>query len=157
MPRSRSTITTPAKGGFKPKQLVSALPPKFSGSNLSAEIVITADGRFLYVSNRLHNTVAIFAVADDGQLRMISETWVHADYPRCLTIDPSGEFLYSCNQKGDSITSFRINRGIRRPAIHRPLRTGGKSRGHGHAETFLSCGGPRSRCTSPRAEIYTRR
>ena len=100
----------PAKGGFKPKQLVSALPPKFSGSNLSSEIVISADGRFLYVSNRLHNAVAIFAVANDGLLRMTSEVWAHADYPRCLTIDPGGEFLYSCNQKGDSITSFRINR-----------------------------------------------
>ena len=98
-----------AKGGLKLKQLVSALPPKFSGSNLSAEIVIAAGGRFLYVSNRLHNAIAVFAVADDGQLRMISETWVHSDYPRCLAIDPSGEFLYSCNQRGDSITSFRIN------------------------------------------------
>ena len=98
-----------SKGAFKPRQLVSVLPPKFAGSNLSAEIVIAADGRFLYVSNRLHDTIAIFAVANDGQLRMISEAWVHADYPRCLSIDPSGEFLYSCNQKGDSITSFRIN------------------------------------------------
>jgi 6-phosphogluconolactonase len=99
-----------AKGAFKPKQLVSALPPKFGGSNLSAEILVAADGRFLYVSNRLHNTIAVFAVANDGQLRMISEAWVHADYPRSVTIDPSGEFLYSCNQKGDSITSFRINK-----------------------------------------------
>jgi 6-phosphogluconolactonase len=98
-----------AKGGFKSKQLVSALPPKFSGSNLSSEILIAANGQFLYVSNRLHNAVAIFAVANDGQLRMISEVWSHADYPRCLSIDPSGQFLYSCNQKGDSITSFRIN------------------------------------------------
>ena len=98
-----------AKGGFKSKQLISALPPKFGGSNLSSEILITADGRFLYVSNRLHNTVAVFAVEGDGQLRMITETWVHADYPRGLTIDPSGEFLYACNQKGDSITSFRIS------------------------------------------------
>jgi 6-phosphogluconolactonase (cycloisomerase 2 family) len=85
------------------------LPPKFGGSNLSAEIIVTADGRFLYVSNRLHNAVSIFAVANDGQLRMISETWVHADYPKCLAIDPGGEFLYSCNQRGDSITSFRIS------------------------------------------------
>jgi 6-phosphogluconolactonase (cycloisomerase 2 family) len=98
-----------AKGAFKPRQLVSVLPPKFSGSNLSAEIVIGADGRFLYVSNRLHDAIAIFAVGGDGQLRMISENWTHADYPRCLTIDSSGQFLYSCNQKGDSITSFRIN------------------------------------------------
>jgi len=98
-----------AKGGLRRKQLVSALPPKFSGSNLSSEILVTADGRFVYAANRLHNTIAIFAVANDGQLRMISEAWVHADYPRCLTIDPSGEFLYSCNQKGDSITSFRLS------------------------------------------------
>jgi 6-phosphogluconolactonase len=97
-----------AKGAFKQKQLVSALPPKFSGSNLSSEVVVAADGRFLYVSNRLHNAVAVFAVAADGQLRMISDVWVHADYPRCVTIDPAGEFLYSCNQRGDSITSFRI-------------------------------------------------
>ena len=96
-------------GGFKSKQLISALPAKFGGSNLSSEILITADGRYLYVSNRLHNTVAVFAVEGDGQLRMVTETWVHADYPRALTIDPSGEFLYSCNQKGDSITSFRIS------------------------------------------------
>ena len=98
-----------SKGAFKPRQLVSVLPPRFGGSNLSSEIVVAADGRFLYVSNRLHDAITIFAVANDGQLRMISETWVHADYPRCLTIDSSGEFLYSCNQKGDSITSFRIN------------------------------------------------
>jgi 6-phosphogluconolactonase len=97
------------RGAFRATQLVSTLPQRFSGSNLSAEILMTADGRFLYVSNRLHNAVSLFAVASDGQLRMISETWVHADYPRCLTIDPSGEFLYSCNQKGDSITSFRIS------------------------------------------------
>jgi len=96
-------------GGLKQKQLVSALPPKFSGSNLSSEILLGADGRYLYVSNRLHNAVAVFAVASDGQLRMISEVWVHADYPRCVAIDPSGQFMYSCNQKGDSITSFRIN------------------------------------------------
>ncbi len=97
-----------SKGAFKPKQLVSALPQKFAGSNLSAEIVIAADGRFLYVSNRLHNAITIFAVANDGQLRTISEVGVHADYPRCITLDAAGEFLYSCNQKGDSITSFRV-------------------------------------------------
>jgi len=40
---------------------------------------------------------------------MISETWAHADSPRSVAIGPSGEFLFSCNQKGDSITSFRVN------------------------------------------------
>ena len=98
-----------AHGGMKLKQTVLSLPPRFAGSNLSAEIVITADGRFLYVSNRLHSAVAVFAVANDGQLRSLSETWVHADSPRNLCIDPSGAFLFSCNQRGDSITSFHLN------------------------------------------------
>jgi 6-phosphogluconolactonase len=98
-----------SRGGFKLKQLASSLPPKFSGSNLSAEIIASPDGRFLYVSNRLHNAIAVFAVAADGQLRNISETWVHADSPRSVTLDPRGQYLFSCNQKGDSITSFRVS------------------------------------------------
>jgi len=63
----------------------------------------------VYVSNRLHNTVAIFAVANDGQLRMISESWVHADYPRCLTIDPSGESCIRATRRAIRSLSFRIS------------------------------------------------
>jgi 6-phosphogluconolactonase len=98
-----------ARGGMKLKQVVQSLPPKYAGSNLASEIIMTADGRFLYVANRLHNAVSIFGVAADGQLHAISEAWVHADSPRSLSIDPSGAFLYSCNQRGDSITSFHLN------------------------------------------------
>ena len=48
------------------KQSVSTLPPKFAGSNLASEILLSADGRFLYVSNRLHSSLALFTVAADG-------------------------------------------------------------------------------------------
>jgi 6-phosphogluconolactonase len=98
-----------ARGAMRHKQTISASPSKFAGSILSSEIQLTADGRFLYVSNRLHSGVGVFGVADDGQLRTIADTWVHADSPRSIAIDPGGEYLYSCNLKGDSITSFRIN------------------------------------------------
>jgi 6-phosphogluconolactonase len=98
-----------SRGAMRLKQSVSTLPPKFAGSNLAAEILVSPDGRFLYVSNRLHSTLAVFAIAEDGQLKLTSETWVHADYPRSAAIDPSGEIIFSCNQKGDSITSFRVN------------------------------------------------
>jgi 6-phosphogluconolactonase (cycloisomerase 2 family) len=101
----------PARGRLKQKQTVSTLPPKFAGSNLTSEIAITADGRFVYAANRLHNTLAVFAVEADGQLRPQGESWVHADYPRSFGIDPGGEFLLSCNQRGDSITSFKIGAG----------------------------------------------
>jgi 6-phosphogluconolactonase (cycloisomerase 2 family) len=98
-----------ATGTLRHKQTVSALPLKFAGSVLASEIKIAAAGRFLYVSNRLHGGLSVFAVADDGLLRLTSEAWSHADSPRCIAIDPGGDLLYSCNQKGDSITSFRIN------------------------------------------------
>jgi len=97
------------RGAMRLKQSISTLPAKFEGSNLSSEIIITADGRFLYASNRLHDSIAVFAVAEDGQLRSVAESWSHADSPRSLCIEPSGEFLYACNNKGDSITSFRIS------------------------------------------------
>jgi 6-phosphogluconolactonase len=42
-------------------------------------------------------------------LHMTSDAWVHSDSPRSIALDPDGEFLYSCNQKGDSITSFRLS------------------------------------------------
>jgi 6-phosphogluconolactonase len=99
----------PARGGLRLKQVVPSLPPKFAGSNLASEIVMTADGRFLYVANRLHNAISIFSAGNDGQLRLISEAWVHADSPRSFCLDPAGTFLYSCNQRGDSITSFHLN------------------------------------------------
>ena len=98
-----------ARGTMRLKQSISTLPAKFAGSDLSSEIVVSADGKFVYVSNRLHSSIAVFAVAGDGQLRSVSENWAHADSPRCICVDPSGEFLYSCNNKGDSITSFRIS------------------------------------------------
>jgi 6-phosphogluconolactonase (cycloisomerase 2 family) len=98
-----------ARGALTHQQTVSALPAKFAGSVLASEIKLAAGGRFLYVSNRLHSSFSVFAVAEDGQLRMTSEAWAHADSPRSMAIDPGGDLLYSCNQKGDSITSFRIN------------------------------------------------
>jgi len=98
----------PQSGSLRLKQSVSTLPPKFAGSNLASEILVSADGRFVYAANRLHNAIMLFAVQSDGQLKALAETWVHSDSPRSLALDPGGEWLYSCNQKGDSITAFRV-------------------------------------------------
>jgi 6-phosphogluconolactonase len=98
-----------SRGAMRLKQSVSTLPPHFAGSNLASGIVVSPNGRFLYVGNRLHSSVAIFAIAEDGQLRTAYETWTHADSPRSIAMDPSGEIMFSCNQRSDSLTSFRIN------------------------------------------------
>jgi 6-phosphogluconolactonase (cycloisomerase 2 family) len=59
------------------------------------------------VANRLHDTIAWFSVGHDGQLTWMGEEWTRGDYPRSFTIDPSGSFVYVCNQRADAIACFK--------------------------------------------------
>jgi 6-phosphogluconolactonase (cycloisomerase 2 family) len=89
---------------------MSTLPPNFAGSNFCSEILVSADGRFIYAGNRLHDSMAIFSVGPDGQLTFVEEVWTRGNYPRSFNFDPTGQFLYCCNQRSDNITIFRAER-----------------------------------------------
>ena len=104
-----SSTTIPRREPCIEQQTISALPPGFAGTSFASEIAVSPDGKFLYSANRLHDTIAICAIGTDGRLNLIGETPTLGDYPRHFRIDPSGNFLYVCNQKSDSITSFRRN------------------------------------------------
>ena len=97
-------------GNMTQKQVISTLPKGFVGTNFCSEIRISPDAKFIYGANRLHDTVTVFSIGQDGKLTYLDEEWTHSDYPRSITIDPSGNFLYSCNQRADSVTAFRVNR-----------------------------------------------
>jgi 6-phosphogluconolactonase (cycloisomerase 2 family) len=97
----------PARGALKQKQKISTLPRDFAGTNFTSEIVLSPDGRFVYVANRLHDSIAWFSVGHDGQLTWMGEEWTRGDYPRSFTIDPSGSFVYVCNQRADAIACFK--------------------------------------------------
>jgi 6-phosphogluconolactonase len=99
-----------AQGRLASRQSISSLPPAFAGSSFASEIMVSPDGRFVYVANRLHDGLAWLSVGKTGELTFAGEEWTRADYPRSFNIDPAGNFLYSCNQRGDAITAFRINR-----------------------------------------------
>ena len=99
----------PATGRLAPRQTISTLPPGFAGSNFCSEILVSADGRFVYAGNRLHDSIAIFSVGPNGTLGYVGEEWTHGDYPRSFNIDPSGRFLYCCNQRADNIAVFRVD------------------------------------------------
>lgn len=96
-------------GQLTERQTVSTLPPKFVGSNFCSEILVSSDGRFVYAGNRLHDSIAVFAVGEDGTLSFMYEEWTRGDYPRSFNFDPSGRFLYSCNQRADNIAIFKVN------------------------------------------------
>ncbi|MXV44578.1 beta-propeller fold lactonase family protein [Saccharibacter sp. 17.LH.SD] len=98
-------------------QSVSTVTSHFRGSTLAAEILISASGKFVYVSNRLGDSMAVFEVGQDGTLTLQDEVWMHADYGRAMMFDPSGTFLFCANQRSDAVTSFRVNRATGRPTF----------------------------------------
>jgi 6-phosphogluconolactonase len=99
-----------AKGRLTSRQTVSTLPRGFAGSNFCSGILVSTDGKFVYAGNRLHDTVAVLAVGPDGELKYVGEEWTRGNYPRSFAFDPSGEFLYCCNQRADNVAVFRVDR-----------------------------------------------
>jgi 6-phosphogluconolactonase len=97
-------------GRLAPRQTISTLPPGFAGSNFCSEILVSADGQYVYAGNRVHDSIGIFAVGRNGELAFLGEEWTRGNYPRSFNFDPSGQFLYCCNQRGDNIAVFEVNR-----------------------------------------------
>ncbi len=97
-------------GQLTSRQTISTLPSGFSGSNFCSEILVSSDGKFLYAGNRLYDSIAFYSIGDNGRLTYIGEEWTRGDYPRSFNFDPSGRFLYCCNQRADNIAVFRVNR-----------------------------------------------
>ena len=91
-------------------QTISTLPVDFTGQNLGAEIKIAPSGRFVYISNRGHNSLAIYAVDQEtGQLSLVGHESTQGVGPRDFTIDPSGALLLVANQDSDTVVTFWIN------------------------------------------------
>jgi 6-phosphogluconolactonase len=111
-----STITAfayhQATGTLGEVQTVSTLPGDFSGANSCAELAIAPDGRFLYGSNRGHDSIVVFAIDErTGRLTYVEHQPTQGKTPRHFTIDPTGTFLLAANQNSDTMVVFRINHG----------------------------------------------
>ena len=99
-----------ANGRLTSRQTISSLPAGFAGSNFCSEILVSSDGKFVYAGNRLHDSVGIFAVGADGTLTFVGDEWTRGNYPRSFNFDPTGHFFYCCNQRGDNIAIFKVDR-----------------------------------------------
>ena len=97
-------------GRLTAKQTVSTLPKGFTGTSFASGINLSTNRRFVYAANRLHDSIAIFSIGKGGALTWVDAVWTRGDFPRAINIDPTGNFLCSCNQRSDAITTFRINR-----------------------------------------------
>jgi 6-phosphogluconolactonase len=125
-----STVTAyrlnPEHGNLTPLQVVSALPDTFVGHSRAAGIMVSRDGRFVYVSNRGHDSIAVFSVDQTaGRLTNIGWEASQGRTPRFFMLDPSGTWLFVANEDSDSIVSFRIDHETGTLSLEgEPIRTG---------------------------------
>ena len=107
---SAVTVLRYAQGAFEAVQTLSTLPDGFTGQNLGAEIKVAPSGRFVYASNRGHDSLAIYAVDQaSGQLALVGHQATQGVGPRDFTIDPSGALLLAANQDSDTVVTFWID------------------------------------------------
>jgi 6-phosphogluconolactonase len=97
-------------GALERLQSVSTLPEGFHGSNTTADVHVAPSGRFVYGSNRGHDSIAVFAVdGQTGQLSPVAHTSTQGRTPRNFAIDRTGTWLFAANQDSDTIVPFRID------------------------------------------------
>ena len=108
----KSTITVLIKYGgvWKEIQTIKTLPKDFTGESWCADIHLSANGRFVYGSNRGHNSIAVFTRDQtSGRLELIQNIPVEGNWPRNFTLDPTGKFLLVANQRSNDITVFKVD------------------------------------------------
>jgi 6-phosphogluconolactonase len=97
-------------GSFEEQQTISTLPAEFTGQNLGAEIQVAPSGRFVYASNRGHNSIVIYAADhESGALSMVGHEPTQGLGPRSFTLDPAGNWLLVADQDSDRIVTFRVD------------------------------------------------
>src|SRR5262249_11860844 len=99
----------PAIGALSAVQTISTLPEGFTARNTCSQIHLTPSGRFLYVANRGHNSIAGFAVdAATGQLTAVGHASTEP-VPSAFCLDPAGRFLFAAGSASGRLASYRIN------------------------------------------------
>ncbi|HEX2827052.1 MAG TPA: lactonase family protein [Burkholderiales bacterium] len=97
------------RGTLEPFQRVPTTPTSYVADNTGAEIAIAPSGRFVYASNRGHDSIAIFAVQDDGAIETVGWESTQGKKPRFFGPDPDWKHLYAANENGHTIVEFDVN------------------------------------------------
>lgn len=100
----------PDRGRLTTRQTEPALPAGFSGQNHAADIKVLPSGRFIYTSNRGHDSIAVFAVDEaTGSVEIVGHEPAQGSWPWNLGMDPTARFLLAANYKSDCVSLFRID------------------------------------------------
>jgi 6-phosphogluconolactonase len=98
-----------ADGTLKEKQTIATLPKDFTGKSYTADIKITPDGKHLYGTNRGHDSLASYRIADDGTLTLLSIQPSGGKGPQNLLVTPDGHWLLCANMPGNNVVVFQID------------------------------------------------
>lgn len=90
-------------------QTISTLPASFDGETTAAEVLVDAEGRFLYASNRGHDSIALFALDAQGRMTLRSHVSSRGRTPRYMALSPDGHWLMVTNQGSDSVVVFAVD------------------------------------------------
>ena len=94
-------------GQFEHLQTISTLPEDFTGANGTAAIRLSADGKFLYGSNRGHDSIAVYKILKDGSLELVEITPTNGNNPRDFNITPDQNYIIAVHQDSDNATVFK--------------------------------------------------
>jgi len=98
-----------ATGSLTERQTISTLPAEFTGTSHCADLKITPDGRFLFGTNRGHDSIAVYRIAEDGKLTLNTIQPSHGKGPQNLLITPDGQWLLCANMPGNTVIVFKID------------------------------------------------
>ena len=97
-------------GTLEEFQRIPTIPASFSGETYTAEIVVHPTGKFLYGSNRGHDSIAVFSIdQDSGRLTAVAHTLTQGSYPRNFNLDPSGKWLIALNRESNNVVTFAVD------------------------------------------------
>ncbi|HEY8505155.1 MAG TPA: lactonase family protein [Gemmataceae bacterium] len=96
-------------GALTARQTISTLPDGFEGTSYCADVKVTPDGRFLYGTNRGHDSIAVFRVDEGGRLSLVAVEPSRGRGPQNLAITPDGRWLLCANMPGNNVAVFRID------------------------------------------------
>jgi 6-phosphogluconolactonase len=105
-------VINPDNGALSKKQEITTLPEDYENTNFCADIHIDPLGKYLYASNRGHNSLAIYSIdQDSGELTFIEHQAVMGNWPRNFMIEPEGDYLFVANRRSNNIVIFKRNPG----------------------------------------------
>jgi 6-phosphogluconolactonase len=101
-----------ALGTLEAVQTVTTLPKGYSGTNYCADVHVHPSGKYLYGSNRGHDSIAIYALDEStGMVSPRGHTSTQGEWPRNFALDPTATYLLAANQNSDTVVTFRIDPG----------------------------------------------